>query len=157
MSDGNKHNGEKRSREGVRERFSWDSYFTYGTWKVSLLSWMEELKEGGMWMREEYPKWEGRKRSSANALKQWGAWCISGRPRGLESSEPVSKTKRGGRRDIRDQTVTWPFWRLGRTIPPQTSLGVQWLRICLPMQWTWVWSRVLIDHLWGKSHMSLGN
>ena len=52
MSDGNKHNGEKQSREGVRERFSWDSYFKYGTWKVSLLSWIEELKEGGMWMSE---------------------------------------------------------------------------------------------------------
>ena len=48
VSDGNKHNGEKQSREGVRERFSWDSYFKYGTWKVSLLSWIEELKEGGM-------------------------------------------------------------------------------------------------------------
>ena len=39
-------------QEGVRECFSWDSYFKYGAWKFSLLSWIKELKEGGMWMSE---------------------------------------------------------------------------------------------------------
>ena len=35
--------------------FSWDSYFKNGTWKVSLPSWIKEVKEGGMWMSESIP------------------------------------------------------------------------------------------------------